>query len=409
MTDFNTFKELADDTKEKMKSYHNYPAKTLSRYDGIVKIIGHIMNQNNCVYSANIIDQWLKECAIKFSKSTVERYRRVASLLTDNYHGNLDGWKIYSSQPCLIPKSNEYLNVINDYKIFMEHEEYSTKTVLCRLHDARYFLLYLEDNNVFNTKDISNQMISNYILSEHFENRKIAGISAEIIGLRKFIIYLEDRNLTSCSNIHFACITKKNDTRRIVTTCNDAQVSILLEPYHDFPSNLRNKAIYLLALRCGLRMCDIFNLKFENIDMKNKTIHIIQKKTNVALSLPFDNEVSNAIIDYLLNERRKCNCQYVFITSIGQVRRLTHNTSIRTFRRFRSLKKEDQPRQFGIHILRRTFASSLLTAGADVSLISAALGHINNATVDKYLSTDKQKMKRCALPIDQIPYEGGLF
>ncbi|OUQ27703.1 hypothetical protein B5E79_10520 [Massilimicrobiota sp. An134] len=37
-----------------------------------------------------------------------------------------------------------------------------------------------------------------------------------MIGLRKFISYLEDRNLTSYSNIHFACITKKNDIRRIV-------------------------------------------------------------------------------------------------------------------------------------------------------------------------------------------------
>lgn len=114
-----------------------------------------------------------------------------------------------------------------------KNEEYSTKTILCRLHDARYFLVYLENNNVFNTKDISHQMISNYILSEHFENRKIVGISAEIIGLRKFISYLEDRNLTSYSNIHFACITKKNDIRHIVTTYNDAQVSVLLESYHD--------------------------------------------------------------------------------------------------------------------------------------------------------------------------------
>lgn len=106
-------------------------------------------------------------------------------------------------------KSNEYLNVINDYKIFLENEEYSTKTILCRLHDARYFLVYLENNNVFNTKDISHQMISNYILSEHFENRKIAGISAEIIGLRKFISYLEDRNLTAYSNIHLHALQRK--------------------------------------------------------------------------------------------------------------------------------------------------------------------------------------------------------
>lgn len=315
MTKFNSFAELASNTKEKMKSYHDYPEKELSRYDGVVKIIGRLMHENNCIYSIDIIDQWLKECTIRFSKCTVTRYRRIANLLTDNYDDNLNGWKIYSSQSCLTPKSKEYLTIIDEYKIFMENEGYSKKTISCRLHDARYFLAYIEDNNVFNMKDVNHQLLSNYILSEHFENRQTAGISTEIIGLRKFIIYLEDKNLVSCDNLHFACITKKNDTRRIVTTYNDEQKAILLDSFPDFPSNLRNKAIYLLALKCGLRMCDIFNLKFENIDIRNKTIHIIQKKTNVSLSLLFDNEVSNAIVDYLLNERRECDCQYVFIVS----------------------------------------------------------------------------------------------
>ena len=55
-----------------------------------------------------------------------------------------------------------------------------------------------------------------------------------------------------------------------------------------------------------------------------------------------------------------------------------------------------------MHILRRTFASKLLASGNTVSIISAALGHINEKTVDTYLSTDEQRMRLCSIGLTGI-------
>ncbi len=66
------------------------------------------------------------------------------------------------------------------------------------------------------------------------------------------------------------------------------QTEILCREHRELSTNLRNRAAYLLALKCGLRTCDIMNLKFENIDFNDKTIHLVPKKTKDALIIPFD-------------------------------------------------------------------------------------------------------------------------
>lgn len=411
MNKFKTFDELAKDTKEKLLSFHNYPAKTLSRYDGIVKIIGNVMSELNLVYSYEYAKSWLKNYIDNngYSYLTYQRYRRIIMLLNDNFNNNLNEWKIYPRNKRLVPFSDDFISLCEDYQKFMYSADYSEKTIYSRMHDVHYFLSYLESIEIFDIKEVSHLTLSNYLTSVHFQNRKQEGVSTEITGLRKFISYLEDKKIIDYDNLHFACMTAKNRSRRIITVYNSKQIDIITGAFVGFPSHLRNRAVYTLALKCGLRMCDIMNLKFENIDFEKKEIQIIQQKTKTPLVIPFDNSASNALIDYILTERRDCDNPYVFVTAVGPVRKLSHNTSFRTQRRFNRTDECEPPAQFGLHILRRTYASRLLEAGAEISVIASALGHVNTQTVDRYLSTDEKRMKLCSLSIEKFPYNGGLF
>ena len=173
-------------------------------------------------------------------------------------------------------------------------------------------------------------------------------------------------------------------------------------------TNLRDKAAYLLALRCGLRSCDIVNLKFSNINWNNKIITINQKKTGVSLEIPIDNETLNAIIDYILKERKKCNLENIFVTTLAPIRPLS-STAFRKEVRSKTLPDNLQPAHNGLHIMRRTYASKLLNKGIELSVIASALGHQDKKRVDKYLSTNEEKMKLCALEITDFPYKGGLL
>ena len=65
----------------------------------------------------------------------------------------------------------------------------------------------------------------------------------------------------------------------------------------------------------------------------------------------------------------------------------------------------------GFHILRKTFATNLLRSNSKVTLISDALGHNSNFTVNKYLSLDEDRMRICALSLNDvnIPLNRGDF
>lgn len=65
----------------------------------------------------------------------------------------------------------------------------------------------------------------------------------------------------------------------------------------------RNKAIILLAFKLGLRDIDICTLTFDSIDWIKDKITIVQKKTNMPITLPLLPVVGNAIMEYILEDR----------------------------------------------------------------------------------------------------------
>ena len=166
--------------------------------------------------------------------------------------------------------------------------------------------------------------------------------------------------------------------------------------------NKRDQAILLLALHTGLRGCDIRALKFQDINWESETIHLRQQKTGADLIVPIDSATQNAIIDYVLHERRECSLEYIFITAVGPAKKLARR-HYRIKYRTKGTDSFEQLPHDGLHIYRRTFASRLLESGASLYVISEMLGHINKNSVRPYLSTDETKMKRCALSLAGIP------
>jgi integrase/recombinase XerD len=119
-----------------------------------------------------------------------------------------------------------------------------------------------------------------------------------------------------------------------------------------------------------------------------------------------DNETQNAIIDYVLNERRNGKSEYIFVTAVGAIQKIARRYFRIKYRAQNTPSTETIPHD-GLHIFRRTYASRLLQCGTPLPMISEMLGHINKNAVQCYLSTDDVKMKRCALGLSLIPWQRG--
>lgn len=414
MTRFNSFMELANDTLCKIKSFDITSKTVMTQFRFCVKNLKSVMDKHDVIFDKELAMEWLSKFNHEFTgtsqskKARCQYHRRTILLLDDNYHEILTTWKVYKSVHQEYPKSLQYLNILDKYEFHLKESNYAAATIYFKCLCAKNTLLYLEHMNIFDIKNCTHKVLASYFASARFKNRKPSGVQAEIIRTRHFIAFLEDNEYVEYKNLHCVPPTLHVVDRHIITVLTDDMVEVLLKDFTGSPANLRDKAAYLLALHCGLRSSDIIGLKFSNIDWENKIIHIIQKKTDSPLDIPVDDETLNAIIKYILEERRECELDYIFISSIGYKRKLI-NRPFHTLNRFKPFALTNEPAQYGLHIMRRTFASKLLKSGSSLSVISSALGQIDKNCINEYLSTDEVAMKRCALEIEDIPYKGGRF
>ena len=267
---------------------------------------------------------------------------------------------------------------------------------------ARKLLLYLESVGITKFSDARNQNLLDYFQTDRFKNRNLKGFQTELCVLKKFLRFATDAGYTACKTLPYALPKIRESRNKIITTIDEKVEADLLEDEPDSLVNKRDQAILLLALHTSLRSCDIRALRFCDIDLEKETIHIHQKKTGVDLEIPIDSATQNAIIDYILNERRDCKQEYIFVTSVDPIKKLARRHYRMKYRTQGTESYENLPHD-GLHIYRRTFASRLLQSGTPLPLISEMLGHIDKNSVRVYLSTDEAKMKRCALDISLIP------
>ena len=269
------------------------------------------------------------------------------------------------------------------------------------------FLLFLQSRNITNVAFITPEIVKDY--HTQAEHRTAEGKNAYVYRIRGFVRFLAKRKLVP-ETLEFAFATEKPSRVSIVATLSKEQVDSIrtFSENSSSPSELRSAAIAMLALRMGLRSVDICNLCLSDISWKSRTISIVQQKTGAPLTLPFPIEVGNILTRYILEGRPKCDVPNVFIAlkhpyTRLRSRRCCYASSLAILGR-----KKSATDVRGLHVARRTFASNLLAAGNNMSIISSTLGHAGESTVDEYLATDGQRMRRCSIGLAGIEIKAAL-
>lgn len=300
------------------------------------------------------------------------------------------------------PTNDSFIELCSSYRHYLELQNYAAATIRLRISFVEKLLVYLEQRGRTTFAAVTNEDVAKYFLTDHFKDRKPAGIKTEANILKLFLEYTEEQKIAGTDLLHYAVPVCNVKESRIVTTISPQGEKALLDDHPGFVADKREKATYLLALRLGLRSCDIYNLRFQDIDWERGFLNITQQKTSVELHMRMDNETQNALIDYILNERRELQSEYIFVTAFGHLARKTgHCRSLRT--RMNGEHIENHLPHDGLHILRRTFASRLLEDGAALPVIAAALGQISPESTRPYLSTNEKMMCKCALSLSGIP------
>jgi len=125
------------------------------------------------------------------------------------------------------------------------------------------------------------------------------------------------------------------------------------------------KPILVTGINTGMRRGEIFNLKWEDVNMKEGYILVRESKNNDSRIIP----INKVLMETLNSVTNNGSGEYIFSHNSG-------NDPVKTFKTaFNSAIRRSGAKKFRFHDLRHTFASKLVMAGVDIVTVQELMGH----------------------------------
>lgn len=287
--------------------------------------------------------------------------------------------------------SEEYLN-------YLETRELEKSTIYHLYRNTVVIISYFERENIL-LKSLNAKSIEIYFKSLTNYSRFYKKTRARVF--RKFLKWLFIQSYISTDLSLYVPSIGVSSYNRLPSIINDEDIQKIFNAVdRNTTSGKFNYILLLLIIRYGIRIADIKNLKFENINWKKKEINIIQTKTKVGLTLPLLDDVSDGLVDYIKNARTVSNERYIFVDVNGQKYSMTYNF----YNRFQVILRQaniDLPKDAkkGIYSLRHSFASRLLKENIPLPIITSITGHLNTMCTLNYIKIDLNQLSKCCLEV----------
>jgi len=167
----------------------------------------------------------------------------------------------------------------------------------------------------------------------------------------------------------------------------DEEVSRFLQKIE----GLRDSAIFLLMLRCGLRVEEVASLTVGALDLRRGKLLVKSGKGGKDRVVYVSPDAHDALTGYL-KQRSQSRSKIVFLVEKGRCR--GHPISVRGIQKRMEYYAKESGLKVSCHHLRHTMATQLLNADADITIIQDLLGHSRITTTQRYCRVSNRKVER---------------
>jgi integrase/recombinase XerD len=233
-------------------------------------------------------------------------------------------------------------------------------------------------------------------LTSYLAERKRGGLAAAslkliVVALKIFFRFLKARRLTEHDPADVLVLPRLE--RYLPDTLNEVEIERLLQvdlQGRAFPK--RDGAMLELLYSSGLRISELTGARLEQINLEDRFIRVTGKGNKTRL-VPIGRKACEAIVTYLETERRTLvkprTGSEIFLSRRGQ--------KLTTQRVWQIVKEIAELGGFETrvypHLLRHSFATHLLSNGADLRIIQELLGHADISTTQIYTHVDQNRLK----------------
>ena len=156
-------------------------------------------------------------------------------------------------------------------------------------------------------------------------------------------------------------------------------------------TDIRDRAIFILMLRCGLRVQEVALLTVDAIDSRSRQLYVFSGKGNKGRVVYLSDDAQTALEQYM-KKRRLSKQKRVFLVQKGPLTGMP--ISVRGIQKRIEYYSRKAEINVCCHHLRHTMATQLLNADADLATIQDLLGHSRITTTQCYCRVSNLKVQR---------------
>lgn len=284
------------------------------------------------------------------------------------------------------------IDLLEDFKLYLEVERnLSLHTVKAYCADVADFLSCIGEQP---PQSLVHKDIRAFMAEIQNRNYSRTSISRKIAAIRTFYRYLYREKLVKSNPVDN--IKSPRKVKSLPKFLSSDEVEMIFNSIKtSSPSTIRNRAIFELLYATGMRISELCNLNFENLNLEEDEITVFGKGGKERIVL-ISKRAKAFLNDYIANIRplladneevRENSPLFINNTAYRLQQRSVHRVLAQIVADLKI------PKKISPHIFRHSFATRLLENGADLRVVQELLGHasISNTQIYTHVSTERLK------------------
>lgn len=281
----------------------------------------------------------------------------------------------------------------NSFLDYLRYERnYSEKTVSAYGEDLLQLEEFArEEAGDFDPVEVKPDLIREWIVSLMDKGYTSTSVNRKLSSLRSFYKYLLRQGRVEVDPLRK--ISGPKNKKPLPSFLKESEMNKLLDEtdFGDGFKGCRDRLVIEMFYATGMRLSELIGLDDKDVDFSASLLKVTGKRNKQRL-VPFGDELRDTMLAYVdvRNETVSERSGAFFIRENGErlYKNLVYNLVKRNLSKVVTLKKRSP------HVLRHTFATTMLNNEAELGAVKELLGHSSLATTEIYTHTTFEELKK---------------
>lgn len=297
--------------------------------------------------------------------------------------------------------------LIDSFLDYLRYERnYSNYTIGAYSKDLRQFEDYVKKykEGIFDPVDVDTDLVRNWVVVLMDEKLSPVSVNRKLSSLKSFFKFLMKQGSISVNPLRL--ITGPKTKKPLPYFIKDKEMEFLLDGDgfgEDF-EGVRNRLMLEMLYDTGIRRSELIGMQDSDVDCESMQIRVTGKRNKQRL-IPFAEGLKNLIQAYTEVRNREVGSEsgWFFVRKNGEQLSagIVYTIVKDKLSEIPALAKRSP------HVLRHSFATSMLNNGAELNAVKEILGHSSLASTSVYTHTTFEELKKVYHAHPRAKKEGG--